>query len=95
MYPKYNVTKVLHSFAGSAISNISQVILNTNYIIELRKAATVVCQNFISYPKCLERCLFDIYNDPCETTDVSLQHPDVSINLFYYNKKLVNCKLIL
>ncbi|CAD1471204.1 unnamed protein product, partial [Heterotrigona itama] len=76
-YPEYNVTNVLHSFAGSAISNISQVTLNTNYIIKLRKAATVVCQNFANYPKCLEKCLFDIYNDPCETTDLSLQHPDI------------------
>ena len=79
LYPEYNVTNVLYSFAGSAISNISQVTLNTNYVIELRKAATVVCQNFASYPTCLEKCLFDIYNDPCETTDVSHQHPNASI----------------
>ncbi|XP_043521229.1 arylsulfatase B-like, partial [Frieseomelitta varia] len=77
LYPEYNVTNVLRSFAGSAISNISQVTLNTNYVIELREAATVVCQNFSRYPTCLEKCLFDIYNDPCETTDVSLQYPNI------------------
>ncbi|XP_043603909.1 arylsulfatase B-like [Bombus pyrosoma] len=76
-YPEYNVSNVLHSAAGSALASVSNATLNSERIIELRRAATVVCNNFTSYPRCLDRCLFDVYNDPCETTDVSREHPEV------------------
>ncbi|XP_050598217.1 arylsulfatase B-like isoform X1 [Bombus affinis] len=83
-YPEYNVSNVLHSAAGFALASVSNVTLNSERIIELRRAAMVVCDNFTSYPKCLDRCLFDVYNDPCETTDVSREHPEVvdEINRF-------------
>ncbi|XP_068987005.1 arylsulfatase I-like isoform X1 [Bombus flavifrons] len=76
-YPEYNVSNVLHSAAGSALASVSNATFNSERIIELRRAATVVCDNFTSYPRCLDRCLFDVYNDPCETTDVSREHPEV------------------
>lgn len=76
-YPEYNVSKVLHSAAGLALASVSNATFNSERIIELRRAATVVCDNFTSYPRCLDRCLFDVYNDPCETTDVSREHPEV------------------
>lgn len=79
-YPEYNVSNVLHSAAGFAVASVSNVTLNSERIIELRRSAMVVCDNFTSYPKCLDRCLFDVYNDPCETTDVSREHPEVNIH---------------
>lgn len=81
-YPKYNVSNSLGSLAGSAIASTANLALNPEQATKLRKEATVVC-NVTTYPKCLEMCLFDVYNDPCETTDLSDERVDVSINLVY------------
>ncbi|KOC62042.1 Arylsulfatase B [Habropoda laboriosa] len=76
-YPKYNVSSVLHSPAGSAIANISNLTLSANDITQLREETRVTCKHPTFYPKCLNTCLFDVYSDPCETIDLSLKHPDV------------------
>ncbi|XP_076623890.1 arylsulfatase B [Colletes latitarsis] len=92
-YPEYNASNVLQSLAGSAITDISKSTLKIEKIIELRKEATVICTNFTSHPKCLDRCLFDVYNDPCETTDLSFAYPKIvdELRLYIeeYNKVLV------
>ncbi|XP_017882995.2 uncharacterized protein LOC108626689 [Ceratina calcarata] len=74
-YPEYNISSILHSPTGSAIASISNYKLDANKISQLRKKAMVVCKNFTSYPKCFDKCLFDIYTDPCETTDLSSKYP--------------------
>ncbi|XP_017765619.1 PREDICTED: arylsulfatase B-like, partial [Eufriesea mexicana] len=74
-YPKYNASNTLHSLAGTAIANMLNFTLNPEQVIKLREQARIVC-NVTMYPKCLNKCLFDIYSDPCETTDLSSKHPD-------------------
>ncbi|XP_011647798.1 arylsulfatase B-like [Pogonomyrmex barbatus] len=77
-YPKYNVTDVLASPAGSAIAGVSTHMLTANKIKKLREEATIICKNFTNSSSCENRtCLFNIYEDPCEITDLSLQHPEV------------------
>lgn len=80
-YPKYNVTNVLASPAASAIASVSTHALTANKIKILRKKATVVCRNFMNSSSCKNRtCLFNIYNDPCETTDLFSKHPKVRLS---------------
>lgn len=80
-YPEYNTSSVLQSLAGSAIAAISKTKLATKDIVKLRDEARVVCKNVIVYPKCLDKCLFDVYSDPCETTDLSFAYPEVRKNV--------------
>ncbi|CAK9822218.1 Arylsulfatase B [Anthophora retusa] len=93
-YPQYNVSSVLHSPAGSAIASMSNLTLNVNDIIQLREGARVSCNHTTVYPNCSVTCLFDIYNDPCETTDLSLKHPEIVSRLNNYiagyNKVLIH-----
>lgn len=83
-YPEYNVSSVLHSIAGSTIFHATNFTLNIKDVIKLRNKARVVCNNFTSYSKCVDKCLFDIYNDPCETTDLSNEHPEIVKKLNYF-----------
>lgn len=76
-YPEYNVSNVLTSLAGSAIDKISKSTLKVKDVIELREKARVMCQNVTEYPKCFDRCLFNVYRDPCESTDLSSTHRKV------------------
>ncbi|KYM99141.1 Arylsulfatase B, partial [Cyphomyrmex costatus] len=77
-YPKYNVTNVLESPAASAIANVSTNVVIASKIEELRKEATVVCKNLTNSSSCENRvCLFDIYKDPCEVTDISSKYPEI------------------
>lgn len=93
-YPEYNTSSVLQSLAGSAIAAISKTKLATKDIVKLRDEARVVCKNVIVYPKCLDKCLFDVYSDPCETTDLSFAYPEVveELNNYIndYNKVLMH-----
>lgn len=81
-YSEYNVSSVLQSSTGSAIAGISESALSVQKIINLREESRVICKNFTNYPKCLDRCLFNVYSDPCETTDLSSAYPKVREGLF-------------
>ncbi|XP_031833935.1 arylsulfatase B isoform X2 [Nomia melanderi] len=83
-YPEYNVSSVLTSLAGSAIDKISKSTLKVKDVVELREKARVTCENVTKYPKCFDRCLFNVYKDPCESIDLSLTHPKVVIELNNY-----------
>ncbi|XP_076645885.1 arylsulfatase B [Halictus rubicundus] len=83
-YPKYNASSVLKSLAGSAIMEVSQSNLNTEDVIKLREEARVLCEHVTKYPKCLDRCLFDVHSDPCETTDLSSIYPKIVNDLNDY-----------
>ncbi|XP_067205904.1 arylsulfatase B-like isoform X2 [Linepithema humile] len=77
-YLEYNVTNVLVSQAASVIANISTISLKANKIIKLRNEATVICKNFANFSNCTNRtCLFNVYKDPCEITDLSFKYPEV------------------
>ncbi|XP_015431893.1 PREDICTED: arylsulfatase B-like [Dufourea novaeangliae] len=94
LYPEYNVSRVLKSLAGSAISKISKSTLKDKKIIKLREEARVTCNKSTTYPKCSGRCLFNLYRDPCETTDLSSRYPRIvdQLNQYIeeYNKVLVH-----
>ncbi|CAL7948728.1 unnamed protein product [Xylocopa violacea] len=76
-YPEYNVSSVFRSPAGAAIADISDHPLRVNDVIRLREGAKVLCNNVTSYSKCENECLFDIHDDPCETTDLSVKNLDI------------------
>lgn len=77
-YPKYNVTNVLTSPAASAIASVSAHVLTAAKIKALRKKATIVCKNLTNPSSCKNRtCLFNIYKDPCEFTDLSSKNTKV------------------
>jgi len=81
------VTNVLESPAASAIANVSNHVVTASKIEELRKEATVVCEN-LTTSDCENRtCLFDIYEDPCEVMDISSQYPEVRLNQNRKGKK--------
>lgn len=81
-YPKYNVTNVLASPTATAIASVSTSVLTAAKIKYLRKKATLVCKNFTNSSSCINRtCLFNIYEDPCEITDLSSKRPQVRLEL--------------
>lgn len=81
MYPTYNVTNVLASPAALAIASVSIHVLTAAEIKDLRIEATIVCKNLTNVSSCVNRtCLFDIYKDPCEITDISSTKPTVKLD---------------
>jgi len=80
-YPEYNVTNVLTSPAASAIASVSSLVLTATKIKKLREKATIVCNNPTNSSSCMNHtCLFNIYRDPCEITDLSSKYPKVRLN---------------
>lgn len=74
----YNVTAVTSSLVGRAIEKLpNNSLLKKDKIIALRKEATVSCKRNPNYPQCSNKCLFNIRDDPCETTDISDEYPEV------------------
>lgn len=81
LYPKYNAMNVLTSPAALAIASVSTFVLNANKVMQLREEAAVVCKNFTDFPNCTNNtCLFNVYEDPCETTDLSSKYPQVTLS---------------
>lgn len=83
--PAYDVDAVISSPASQAIADTTGIIMTPKKILQLRSNSMIVCKSFNKYANCSSRCLFDLRVDPCETTDISEQHPEVSrlsINLF-------------
>lgn len=77
-YHKYNITRVSTSPAATAIASISKSALDPKTIKRLRDKATIVCDKLADVSNCTNRtCLFDVYNDPCETTDLYATNPKV------------------
>lgn len=80
-YPKYNATNVLASPAALAIASVSTHVLTETKIRHLRQKATIICKNLSNSSSCMNRtCLFNIYKDPCEMTDLFLEKPKVRLD---------------
>ncbi|XP_058802393.1 arylsulfatase B-like isoform X2 [Phymastichus coffea] len=84
--PSYDLRNIMLSMAGQALKklNVTDFTLpNEDRILELRKKATVTCVHKVFYPKCINKrtCLFDIISDPCETTDIAGERPDIKVAL--------------
>lgn len=77
----YDILAVTSSMAGRTIMNLNDYDLpREENMIEMRDKATIRCGAKLDpkFKKCYEPCLFDIQNDPCETTDILQQNPEVS-----------------
>ncbi|XP_008216017.2 arylsulfatase B [Nasonia vitripennis] len=81
----YDVTGVLSSLAGRAIASLgNQYLPPQKRITELRNKATLRCEKKDDRPSCRDTCLFDIVKDPCETTNIIDEHPEMEIVLNTY-----------
>ncbi|XP_014214434.1 arylsulfatase B-like [Copidosoma floridanum] len=77
-YPVYNAGEALRSPAGLAIKKLSSFAgLNPEKAQVLRERATVRCSRPRTQLDCSTLCLFDIEDDPCETTDLSPRQPEI------------------
>ncbi|XP_046466733.1 arylsulfatase B [Neodiprion pinetum] len=76
-YPPYSAASVVSSAAGQAISQISESVATPQQIISLRLKTKISCPPFQEYVNCTSRCLFDLSVDPCETVNLSEQHPKI------------------
>lgn len=84
--PSYEPKEVMSSLAGQALKKLNVTdfaVPKDEQIFELRKKATVNCVQKVFYPKCTKKrsCVFDIIDDPCETTDISGERPEVRLKL--------------
>ncbi|XP_023312068.1 arylsulfatase B-like [Anoplophora glabripennis] len=72
--PSYDTQQIINSLANQAIQTISnQSPLTSDVILNMRSLLDVSwCRDANSTPNfvCSGFCLFDIYSDPCETTNV-------------------------
>ncbi|XP_034948970.1 arylsulfatase B-like [Chelonus insularis] len=75
--PAYDLDAVSNSLAGQAIARVSGAYLSRKQMLQLRSTSKIICKPFSQYSNCSDRCLFDLTVDPCETTDISQQYPEV------------------
>lgn len=81
--PPYNVTAVIHSLAGEALTSLlSSTTPDEDEILQLRAAATVTCTVKVDATPCHpvtgnKPCLFDLATDPCETSNLASVYPQV------------------
>lgn len=78
------VNSVLTSPANQAIKKIKNVEIRKEEIYSLRKNNRITCESLNRIANCSNLCLFNLSEDPCETTDVSSQHPKASQILTLY-----------
>lgn len=52
--------------------------MEEGHIAKLRKEALIHCDGQPD-TMCFGTCLYDIFEDPCETTDISEKYPEVSM----------------
>jgi len=75
--PPYNPEAVLQSLAGMALARVNSSLTVAN-LLQLRNQATVTCSTSANNTNCdtvRGSCLFDLSVDPCETNDLSAEHP--------------------
>lgn len=83
-YPKYEPLDVMSSLAGRAISDITKKQLTAKKIQQLRQNTKVICKHPKDLTYCIDHCLFDLSIDPCETTDISQNNPEIAVYLRNY-----------
>lgn len=82
-YPIYQSDKALSSVAGSTISKLTGFVSpSSRKAQKLREQSLIKCEATTTpAADCSRTCLFDLANDPCETTDLSRQLP--AVRTFY------------
>ncbi|XP_020289254.1 arylsulfatase B-like [Pseudomyrmex gracilis] len=84
-YREYNFTRISTSPAATAIASISKYALDPTEVRRLRNEATITCDDLADVSNCANRtCLFDVYKDPCENTDLSASYPTIVKKLSAY-----------
>ncbi|XP_047354134.1 arylsulfatase B-like [Vespa velutina] len=83
-YPRYNVTNVMSSLVARAISIISNNKLTEHKIKSLRQSTKISCKHPTDFRNCTKDCLYNIFNDPCETKDISEYYPKIVAELHKY-----------
>ena len=90
--PKYNVHAVTNSLVNNAAVSLG-LGTNAGAIYKLRTELTTTNCRYRNPTVCRQICLFNLEDDPCETTDISLFHPmkvlNLRVKLFNYRKVLV------
>lgn len=82
--PGYNVEAVIASPTSQSIVKTMGNATTHKQILQLREQSKIICKSFSKFSNCSVRCLFNLYNDPCETTDISDKHPEVSTCILYF-----------
>lgn len=91
-YPEYNITRVLNSEANLAIHNVQDERISSKIVKNLRNLSRIQCEEFSHFPNCSNLCLFNIYNDPCETKDISRSNPLI---VKYMERRLADYRKVL
>ncbi|PSN50827.1 Arylsulfatase B [Blattella germanica] len=78
--PPYNVSAVLNSDAGIALSQISRHKVQSQEILQIREEVTVTCPEQENATPCIPKtdtvCLFNLTADPCETNNLANAYPE-------------------
>jgi hypothetical protein len=91
--PPYNITAVMHSLAGEAISSLFPSSLSDEEeILQLRAKSTLNCTMPTDSTPCdpvisSKPCLFDLETDPCERNNLADSHPEVLLQMLDLVKK--------
>ena len=79
--PPYNVSAILASNVNVAIRKLDpahaideKIVRKLRSALDLRKCRN---ENLPELDCAVETCLFDLHEDPCETTNVARDHPNV------------------
>lgn len=94
--PVYNPEDVLQSTTNVLINNLKANRLNSSTVTRIRSQLDIsACRpvNYIPEWDCKNLCLFDLFKDPCETSNIIMFRPDLgrelSENMHYYWGQLV------
>lgn len=69
--PPYNVTSILDSYTNLALQTLNPRSITKETIAQLRAEADVSwCRTSDIDINCAKGCLFDMHEDPCETTNI-------------------------
>ncbi|KAJ3648883.1 hypothetical protein Zmor_020652 [Zophobas morio] len=78
--PPYNITRVIHSDTNQAIQKITNAPITEHQIVFTRAQVDLAwCRNanYTPFLNCSNACLFDLEKDPCETTNIIDEQPDL------------------
>ncbi|XP_011304476.1 arylsulfatase B-like [Fopius arisanus] len=75
--PPYNITAIMSSPASLAIFRTMGNYARPKKILHLRQESKITCAPFTEIANCSEICLFNLNTDPCETRDISSDHPEM------------------
>jgi len=92
--PSYTDTVLKSTVSQSITHHLGGPVTQPSTMVQLRRDATVHCQYIMynnSFTTCnVTECLFDIYEDPCETKNIAQQFPRVRNQSIWILNMLLN-----